>query len=134
MKKNKDYTISSGNVFADLELLNSGDLLAKAELARQINTLIKQRNLTQSSAAELLGIDQPKVSALCVGKLSGFSLERLFRFLNILDQTITIKVSPRTRSKKDAGVTVSVPRTKKIPLIKQPVNTNSRSIHARKKK
>ena len=134
MKKNKDYEIGSGNVFADLELPNPGELLAKAELARQINIIIKHKKLTQAAAATLLGIDQPKISALNTGKLSGFSLERLFRFLNVLDQTITIKVSPKTKARKVADVVVTVQKVKKIPIIKQPSNTISQSIHARKKK
>lgn len=82
MKKNKDYEVSSGNVFADLGLPDSGELLAKAELARQINNIITSKKLTQTAAAALLGVDQPKISALSKGKLTGFSLERLFRFLN----------------------------------------------------
>src|ERR1700722_3277170 len=107
MKKNKNYTMGSENIFADLELPNPEELLAKAELARQINTIIKHRKLTQVAAATLLDIDQPKISALSTGKLAGFSLERLFRFLNILDQSIMIKVSPKTKSKKSATVTVT---------------------------
>lgn len=134
MKKNKDYSIGIGNVFADLELPNPNELLAKAELARQINLIIKQQKLTQASAAALLGIDQPKISALNKGKLAGFSLERLFRFLNILDQTITIKVSPKTKLKKEADVVVTVQKLKKLPVIKQPTDTAARSMYARKKK
>lgn len=57
-KKNKYGTESSGNVFADLGLPNPEELLAKAEITRQINKLIKQQNMTQKEAAELLGIDQ----------------------------------------------------------------------------
>ena len=71
---------SSGNVFADLGLANPDELLVKAELARKISKIITQKNITQVEAAELLGIDQPKISALMKGKLSGFSTERLFRF------------------------------------------------------
>src|SRR5438477_451327 len=123
MKKNKDYKVSSGNVFADLGLPDSGELLAKAELARQINNIINSKKLTQTAAAALLGVDQPKISALSKGKLTGFSLERLFRFLNILDQTITIKVSPRTKSRKPNDVIVSVPKLKKIPVRKPPMST-----------
>lgn len=83
---NTDYTISSGNVFADLGLPNPEERLAKAKLAHQINTLIDQKQLTQKAAGELLDIDQPKISALSTGRLAGLSLERLFRFLTILDQ------------------------------------------------
>jgi predicted XRE-type DNA-binding protein len=104
MKKNKDYIVSSGNVFADLGLSNPQERLAKAELARQINALITQKKLTQTAAAKLLDIDQPKISALSTGKLAGFSLERLFRFLNILGQDVTIKVTPKALSKKNAQV------------------------------
>ncbi|NJL60558.1 MAG: XRE family transcriptional regulator [Methylacidiphilales bacterium] len=84
---------SSGNVFTDLGLANPDELLVKAELARQIGTIITQRNITQIEAAQLLGIDQPKISSLMKGKLSGFSTERLFRFLNALgcDVEITVK-------------------------------------------
>jgi predicted XRE-type DNA-binding protein len=85
---------SSGNVFADLNLPNSDELLIKAELAHQISELISDRQLTQIEAAELLGIDQPKVSALVRGKLSGFSTERLFRFLNALGSNVEIRVTP----------------------------------------
>ena len=73
---------SSGNVFADLGLPNSDEMLVKAELVSKIGEIIETRNLTQMDAAEILGIDQPKVSALIRGKLAGFSTERLFRFLN----------------------------------------------------
>ncbi len=72
---------SSGNVFADLELQNPEELLIKAELVRQISRMIDTRKMTQTEASQMLGIAQPKVSVLLRGKLSGFSTERLFRFL-----------------------------------------------------
>ena len=70
---NREFTPSSGNVFADLNLPRADDLLAKAELAAKIIAEIQRRRLTQGQAAAILGIDQPKVSALKQGKLSGFS-------------------------------------------------------------
>jgi predicted XRE-type DNA-binding protein len=82
-------------------------MLAKAELARQINTVITKRHLTQAQAAEILGIDQPKVSALMRGKLSGFSLERLFHFLNALGRDIQIVVKPKPRSRQHAHLRVA---------------------------
>ncbi|MBE9029185.1 XRE family transcriptional regulator [filamentous cyanobacterium LEGE 11480] len=83
---------SSGNVFADLELANSDELLMKAELVRQISQLIAANNLTQTEAAKLLDIDQPKVSALLHGKFSGFSTDRLFRVLKALGSDVEIRV------------------------------------------
>jgi predicted XRE-type DNA-binding protein len=134
MKKNKDYFVSSGNVFADLELPNPEERLAKAELALQINRLIKQKKLTQIEAAQFLDIDQPKISLLAQGKLSGFSLERLFKFLNLFGQDITIKVS-KARMRKKANVIVDLPKMKKSPAIKRPFDSaNTTAIHAKRKK
>ncbi|AFZ60462.1 XRE family transcriptional regulator [Anabaena cylindrica FACHB-243] len=95
---------SSGNVFADLGLPNPDEMLVKAELARKISNAITARHITQAEAAELLGIDQPKVSALMRGRLTGFSLERMFRFLNTLGIDVEITVKPT--SKNNARITV----------------------------
>lgn len=94
MKKKIAYEDSSGNVFADLGVDNPEEALAKSELARQIAKIIKKRKLTQKQAAEILEIDQPKVSALIRGRLRSFSLERLIRFLNELGQDVNIMISP----------------------------------------
>jgi predicted XRE-type DNA-binding protein len=101
--------VSSGNVFADLGLENSDELLVKAELARKISNIITKQHITQAKAAELLGIDQPKISALINGKLSGFSTVRLFRFLNALgrDVEIVVKAKPKSRSQAQTRVVTS---------------------------
>ncbi len=100
-KTRRDYTVSSGNVFADLGLRNPEEMLAKAELAHKITRVIRDQGLTQVQAAKLLGVDQPKISALIRGRLSGFSLERLMRFLLLLGQDIriTVRASPRSRAR-----------------------------------
>jgi predicted XRE-type DNA-binding protein len=84
---------SCGNVFADLDLPDAEERLAKAELARQIVFIIRERKLRQGAAAKALGIDQPKVSALLNGHLSGFSFERLAHFLNLLGKDVEITIS-----------------------------------------
>ena len=91
--------VGSGNVFADLGLPNPEESLAKAELASRINEAIRQRRLTQAAAAEVLGIDQPKVSRLQRGHLTNFSVERLMHFLTLLgrDVEIVVKSVPRAR-------------------------------------
>jgi predicted XRE-type DNA-binding protein len=99
---------SSGNVFEDMGMPDAQERLAKAELARVIRMEIKDRGLTQSDAAELLGIKQPDVSDLVRGKLARFSRERLERFLNALDLEVRIQVGPRPEWKKHAGITVEV--------------------------
>jgi predicted XRE-type DNA-binding protein len=58
---------SSGNVFADLDLENPEELLAKAELVKRICEIIAERKLTQTKAAVILGIDRPQLAALMRG-------------------------------------------------------------------
>lgn len=101
----EDYVKSSGNVFADLELPNPEERLAKAELARQIEIIIKRKRLTQESAAKILEISQPKISALLRGKLAGFSIERLFKFLMALDQDIEIRIKSKPARVRRKGRT-----------------------------
>jgi predicted XRE-type DNA-binding protein len=93
---------SSGNVFADLRIANSEQYLAKSELAAKILNIVERQGLTQAATGQLLGINQPKVSALLNGRLDGFSTDRLFRFLNALGCDVRITVSrprPRTRGR-----------------------------------
>ena len=101
----RDYIESSGNVFADLGFPDADEMLAKAELAIKIADILRRRRLTQVQAATVLGVDQPKVSALIRGRLAGFSIERLLRFLLLLgtDVSITIKPRKRFRSRSRTG-------------------------------
>ena len=94
IKESLQVKMSSGNVFADLGLSNPEDMLAKAKLVSRICQLIEERGLTQIEAAKILGLDQPRISALVRGKLSGFSTERLLRFLNDLGQEVRIIIRP----------------------------------------
>jgi predicted XRE-type DNA-binding protein len=96
-KKNFRSTAGSANVFADLGFPNAGDMLAKAELVRQINKIIEDRGLTQAEAAKILKISQPNVSLLKTGRLTEFSLDRLLRCLVSLGQEVQIRVRPAAR-------------------------------------
>jgi predicted XRE-type DNA-binding protein len=104
---NRDHVRSSGNVFADLGLPKPDDLLAKAELTAKIIEEIQRRRLTQSQAALILGIDQPKVSALKQGHLSTFSIERLMRFLVLLGRDVEITVRQRGKPRTAARLRVA---------------------------
>lgn len=98
---------SSGNVFADMGLPDAEERLAKAELSIQIHEIIKKRRLTQMQAAAILGIDQPKISALIRGRLNGFSMERLFHFLNALGRDVQIIIKPNARSRQYGSLKVA---------------------------
>ena len=107
MPNKKDYEIGRGNVFADLGYPRPEEALAKAALAHKITKIIKRRRLTQAQAAELLDVDQPKVSALRRGKLSGFSLDRLVRFLVLLGNDVQIVVKAQPLSRRRARLLVA---------------------------
>ena len=101
-----EVTVGSGNIFADLGLPNPEERLVKAQLARQIYLRITERNLNQAEAATILGIDQPKVSNLINGKLTAFSIDRLFRFLNALDCDVEISVKTKSSEQSTAKIIV----------------------------
>jgi predicted XRE-type DNA-binding protein len=99
-------TESSGNVFADLGVAEPEEELAKAQLSSHIRDTIKRRRLTQIQAAHLIGLDQPKVSALMNGRLAGFSSDRLMRFLAALGQDVEIVVKSRSRGRERGHIRV----------------------------
>jgi predicted XRE-type DNA-binding protein len=88
-------------VFADLGFAEPEEELTKAQLATHIRQVIKRRRLTQVTAAALMGVDQPKVSALLNGRLANFSSERLMRLLTALGQEVEImvKATPRRHAR-----------------------------------
>jgi len=100
-------TPAGGNVFADLGLEDADELKAKAELVIQITQIIDERGFKQVEAAKTMGIDQPKIAQLVHGKLDGFSMTRLYRFLNALGMDIEIVVRPTPRSRKKAMLSVT---------------------------
>jgi len=99
----KSVRKSSGNVFADLGIKNPEEAMVKARLAHVISDAITTRDMTQVEAAELLGIDQPKVSRLVRGQLAGFSIDRLFRFVTLLGSDIEITIVEQVRRHRGAG-------------------------------
>lgn len=107
-KEKMEYEESSGNVFKDLGLPNPEERLAKARLASMIYDIISERGLTQVEAGKILGINQPKVSALRNGRLAGFSIERLFSLLRKLDRDIEIVVRERPVDRPAAEISISV--------------------------
>lgn len=96
-----EVTRGSDNVFADLGLDQPEEELAKAKLAVHIWNVIQDRKLTQTEAAKLMGLDQPKVSALMNGRLANFSGDRLMRFIAALgkDVDIVVRDTPKSRVK-----------------------------------
>lgn len=93
------------NVLVELGFPDAEELSAKVILAKKINDILASRALTQAAAAALLGIPQPKISAIKNYKIRGISLERLMQALTALGQNVEITVTP---SKKKSAARIAV--------------------------
>ena len=60
-----EIEMGSGNVYRDLGFKNAEAMLARARIVAEIVRIIRARRLTQTAAAKVLGLSQPKVSAHC---------------------------------------------------------------------
>jgi predicted XRE-type DNA-binding protein len=102
----KDRAQGTANVLADLDFGDAEELSAKAALAVKLNDLIARRGLSQTEAARITGMTQPKISHVRRYKLQDISLERLMQALVSLDQEVEIVVRPALRC-RTAGITVA---------------------------
>ncbi len=105
-RKRSKVEVSSGNVFADLKLPDAEERQTKVQLAVAIQNEVAARNWSQAEAAAVLGINQPKVSALLKFRLEGFSVERLMTFLTALGNDIEITIKPRRPGRKLGRIVV----------------------------
>ncbi len=90
----------SGNVYADLGYPNAVEMLIKAKLVSKIADIVRSKGLTQVQTAKMLGLTQPRVSALLRGQFRGISERKLIDCLTNLgrDVEIVVKDFPRRRS------------------------------------
>ena len=98
--KKGEAHLGSGNVFEDIGVRDPEEMLVKAELSARVVDIIRARGLTQTAAAKLLGVDQPRVSALFHGQIRQFSIERLMRFLTALHRDVRIVVEEKPRRRR----------------------------------
>lgn len=106
--KTEKVEVSSGNVFADLGFEDSEERLLKAKLATKIAQLIEEKGWTQAQTAERTALDQPKVSRLLRGQLSGFSADRLFAVLNRLGHSVEVRISAKERAPEKSHTRVMI--------------------------
>ena len=93
-------TLGSGNVFADIGVRDPEGMLVKAELSARIVDIIRERGLTPTAAARILGVDQPKVSQLFRGDIRQYTIDRLVRFVTLLQHDVRIRVGDKRRRGK----------------------------------
>ena len=96
----------SMNVYADLGSADAEEMLVKAQLAAKISEIIKLRKLTQTQAAALLGMTQPKLSNLLRGRFRGISEAKMIECMTLLGRDVQIVVKPVSRSRKTGHVSV----------------------------
>ena len=92
MSEDIKYVDGSENVFADIGVRDPEESRVRADLAFKIAQLIKNRGLRQADVAKILGVDQAKVSKLVRGRISGFTSDRLFRYLEALGCDVKIEL------------------------------------------
>ena len=105
--RKKAHETESGNVFKDIGIPNAEEHFIKATLVYKIDKILQARSLKQIEAAELFGVRQPDVSKMLRGDFRQFSVERLLRFLVMLDQDVEIAVRPHRGSNSPASLHVS---------------------------
>lgn len=106
-KSTREYELGSTNVYADLRFRAPEGMLVKAQLVTKIADLLDERGLTQSKAAAVLGIPQPKLSKLLRGQFRGFSERKLMDCLTRLGQDVKIVVRSASNARGQGAVSVS---------------------------
>jgi predicted XRE-type DNA-binding protein len=104
--KGMEVEMGTGNVYADLGFADADEMLIKAQLVSKIAEIIKRKGLTQTQAAQLLGMPQPKLSNLLSGRFRGVSERRLMDCLTKLGRDVQIVVEATPRSRKDGRLSI----------------------------
>ncbi|MDO5693658.1 MAG: helix-turn-helix transcriptional regulator [Pseudomonadota bacterium] len=94
---------SSGNVYADLGMVDADEMLVKSQLSMKIEEIIKSRGWTQQQAAEVLGVPQPRLSKMLRGQFRGISQTKMLECLNLLGCDVQIVVAPAKRTEARSG-------------------------------
>ena len=99
-----EFHESSGNIFADLGLPDSEEMLLKSQIVVELHRAIKERKLTQTAAAKLISIAQPDLSNVLRGRVRGNSTDRQMRMLTAVGQDIDIVVRSPKRTRKTGRI------------------------------
>jgi predicted XRE-type DNA-binding protein len=69
------------------------NLKLRSELMLAIRRMIEKKGLTQTAAAEIFGVTQPRISNLMKGKINAFGLDLLVRMATTAGLRVSMKVS-----------------------------------------
>lgn len=104
MQKLPSHEVSSGNMFADLELPDAQELLVKSGLVSELSHAIKVRRLSHAKAAALLGVAPAELSDILRGRFGPFSIERLMRMLTAFGRDVEIIAKPARRARGPGNI------------------------------
>lgn len=105
-KRTAPVEVGTRNVYADLGFSDADEMLVKAQLVSKISEIIKDRGYSQTDAAQLLGLAQPKLSKLLRGQFRGTSERKLMDCLTRLGNDVEIVVREHPRGRKVGHVSV----------------------------
>ena len=97
----------SANIYKDLGLPDAAEMQVKATLAGKIGEIIKHRHLTQTQAAEILGMPQSKLSGMLCGQFRGVSETKMFECMNRLGRDVQIVVRKPSSSRTTGRTSVA---------------------------
>ena len=106
MEDNSNPILVSGNIFADLDIPNAEEELEKAQLGSAIRSIVQANGWTQEEAAKQMGTSQSTVSQIIGGKLSGFTADRLLKYVRALEYDVEIRITPKPANREHGSVTV----------------------------
>lgn len=104
----KSIEKGSGNIYADLRYPDATQMQIKARLAVRIGELIENRGITQTQAAAILALSQPKLSGLLRGSFRGISEIKMLDCLNRLGQDVNIVIKKSARSAPQGATRVVI--------------------------
>ncbi|MDZ7670962.1 MAG: helix-turn-helix transcriptional regulator [Gammaproteobacteria bacterium] len=91
------WVVSSDNVFEDLgfEREEAAVLKIKADLMIEIEKAMKAQRLTQSRAAQILGVSRPRLNRMLHGRFEGVTIDRLVQMLERTGKHVSVKVGKK---------------------------------------
>lgn len=108
MKEKIEVIRGGGNVYRDFNYPDADVRQTKALLAAKIIAVLEKRNLSTRLAAKLTGMDHSEFVRIRKPNLKRFTIDRLITILNKLDQQVDVKITIKTRLRREPSITARV--------------------------
>jgi len=88
-------TKDSGNVFVDCGFppAEAENLRIRAKMMMALTAYIEERKITQSRAARIMGVSQPRISNLIRGKIGLFTIDTLVNMVTAAGLKVDIGIT-----------------------------------------